>query len=316
MALTEKDMEDLIAKEPEIFIEPGLKLLGRQVYKHGRRFDLLFQDKFERLLLVEIKKGVVTREAVGQILEYYGLPKQEQTAPIELMLIGNVIPSERRIALEHTGVVVKEIPESVFLTALPKDDQPDAAATLDNARREKSPGGSPTMATDDSTIVAIGAVIDPNIQIFYEHYKKEGGLWVGWTYKNIQSVEGQLRRQIERDGYFILYGYQPTKRGGKGKIQWRLRVDDLEVFHERRRFDNPVLPNDPRLHYSKLHYQSIERDDIELSQFFDVVRNRQLTTTDAQRLLSSFIIARSPSETPATPTVAMVTTKSVSLISK
>ena len=124
MDLSEKQMEDLIAGNPERFIKPGLKLIERQAYRSGRRFDLLFQDKFGRLLLVEIKKGLITRDAVGQLMEYYGLLKQNEQVPIELMLIGNIIPAERRSALEHAGVVVKEIPQSVFYREMGVFEQP------------------------------------------------------------------------------------------------------------------------------------------------------------------------------------------------
>jgi RecB family endonuclease NucS len=56
--LLEKNFEDIIARYPEL-IEEGLTLKGRQVTLYGRRMDLLFEDKFKRKLIVELKIGPI-----------------------------------------------------------------------------------------------------------------------------------------------------------------------------------------------------------------------------------------------------------------
>jgi hypothetical protein len=50
-------MEEAIASCPDLFIEPGLSLMRRQIVINGRRPDLLFCDAFSRDLLVEIQSG-------------------------------------------------------------------------------------------------------------------------------------------------------------------------------------------------------------------------------------------------------------------
>ena len=90
-------MEDLIASYPDDFLEPGWKLHQRQGIYEGRRIDLIFKDIHGRTLLVELKRGVVERKHVGQIIEYYGLLKKSGSMTgVELLLIGNNIPHERR----------------------------------------------------------------------------------------------------------------------------------------------------------------------------------------------------------------------------
>lgn len=55
----------------------------------------------------------MSREASGQIAEYYGLLKSENIeSNIELVLCANIIPNERRIFLEAIGISCKEIPEN------------------------------------------------------------------------------------------------------------------------------------------------------------------------------------------------------------
>lgn len=74
--MLEKDIENIIAANPdEIFPSEGYILVGQQVVVEGRRLDILFEDKHKRKVIVEVKRGILTREASGQIAEYYGLLK-------------------------------------------------------------------------------------------------------------------------------------------------------------------------------------------------------------------------------------------------
>ncbi len=109
--MLEKDIENLIAKYPiEFFPKSEFELIGQQ-YKLGNcRADIVFKDKFERFIIIEVKRGILSREASGQIMEYYGRLKQEMpTAIIELILCANNIPNERRIFLEKVGIECKEL---------------------------------------------------------------------------------------------------------------------------------------------------------------------------------------------------------------
>jgi hypothetical protein len=109
--MLEKDIENLIAQHPDdIFPGEGFKLIGQQIIVEGRRLDILFEDKHERQVIVEVKRGILTREASGQIAEYYGLLKNEnKDKSYELILCANVIPKERKTFIETIGVACKEL---------------------------------------------------------------------------------------------------------------------------------------------------------------------------------------------------------------
>ena len=109
--MTEKDIENLIARHPESFFPgEGFALVGQQVQLGRCRVDLIFKDRLKRSIIVEVKKGILSREASGQIIEYYGLLKQEKPNEIiELILCANTIPVERRAFLEGVGIECKEI---------------------------------------------------------------------------------------------------------------------------------------------------------------------------------------------------------------
>lgn len=68
MSLSEGDLEEILASHT-VLIEEGLSLLGTQVSIGNLRVDLLFRDRFGDTLIVELKRGTIRREHVGQIME-------------------------------------------------------------------------------------------------------------------------------------------------------------------------------------------------------------------------------------------------------
>ena len=115
--MLEKDIENLIAFYPEEFFpNSGFKLTGQQVRLGECYADIVFTDKYGRKIIVEVKRGILTREAAGQIIEYYGLLKQQSPSQIvELILCANIIPPERRSFLENTGIECKELGVALIL---------------------------------------------------------------------------------------------------------------------------------------------------------------------------------------------------------
>lgn len=109
--MLEKDIENIIAAHPdEIFPNEGFKLIGQQITVEGRRLDILFEDKHKRKVIIEVKRGILTREASGQIAEYYGLLKNRGIIETyELILCANIIPTERKTFLETIGIDCKEL---------------------------------------------------------------------------------------------------------------------------------------------------------------------------------------------------------------
>lgn len=114
--VSEKMMEDAISGEPQKFLgEEGLRLVARQYSIGSYVFDLLFEDRHGARLIVELQKGTLDRNHTYKILDYYDEYKDKNPkAFIELMVIANRIPHERRRRLESHGISWKEIPEGEF----------------------------------------------------------------------------------------------------------------------------------------------------------------------------------------------------------
>ena len=66
---TELESEELLVANPEM-LEPGLRLVGRQTPTQTGWLDLLAVDTDGRLVVFELKRGMLAREAVTQVLGY------------------------------------------------------------------------------------------------------------------------------------------------------------------------------------------------------------------------------------------------------
>ena len=115
--MKEKDLEDAIAENPEKYLqEKGLSLIARQYRIGSYIFDLLFQDRHGAKLIVEIQKGALDRNHTYKILDYYDEYKEQNPSDfIELMVVANKIPHERRRRLKSLGIAFKEIPIDHFM---------------------------------------------------------------------------------------------------------------------------------------------------------------------------------------------------------
>lgn len=117
MKLLEKDMEDLIVKNPQKYLnEPELKLVSRQYSIGPYRFDLLFQDRHNGKVIVEVQCGTLDRNHTYKILDYFDeYKKRNPSTFIDLIIVANKITQERRDRLNSYGISFFEISESIFL---------------------------------------------------------------------------------------------------------------------------------------------------------------------------------------------------------
>ena len=66
---TEALLEETLVRNPDLLIR-GLKLVGRQTPTEGGPLDLLGVDTDGRLLVFELKRGTLSRDAVAQVVDY------------------------------------------------------------------------------------------------------------------------------------------------------------------------------------------------------------------------------------------------------
>ena len=66
---TEGLLEDILTANPDM-LEDGLQLVGRQTSTTGGPLDLLGVDTDGRLVVYELKRGRLNRDAVAQVIDY------------------------------------------------------------------------------------------------------------------------------------------------------------------------------------------------------------------------------------------------------
>ena len=66
---SEELLEDTLVKNPNLLID-GLTLVGRQMPTEGGPLDLLGVDGDGRLVVFELKRGTLARDAVAQVIDY------------------------------------------------------------------------------------------------------------------------------------------------------------------------------------------------------------------------------------------------------
>lgn len=113
--MNEADMERLLRDYPEEFFGETLRLVSEQESFPSGITDLIFQDDQGDLLVMELKHGTLLREHIAQVIDYLGdVESRYPGKHVELMVVANVIPPQRRTKLERIGVTFKEIPEARF----------------------------------------------------------------------------------------------------------------------------------------------------------------------------------------------------------
>ncbi len=66
---SEQMLEDTLVQNPDLLME-GLKLIGRQTPTEGGPLDLLGVDRDGQLVVFELKRGTLSRDAVAQVIDY------------------------------------------------------------------------------------------------------------------------------------------------------------------------------------------------------------------------------------------------------
>lgn len=169
--MTEKQMEDLLWLYPQELLREPVRQFRRQMRSEVGRLDLVFEEPHGGLLIVEIKKGTVERTAIGQILDYFGAVKMfikgdsEIERAVEMMLVANRIPDERRLVFESHRIECKEIPdfrfqelarEKGYPLAVDADDSAFAARVTEPQLTSRTSPANPRKADAESNLRSEG----------------------------------------------------------------------------------------------------------------------------------------------------------------
>jgi hypothetical protein len=114
VSIAEKNLEDFVVQQLDK-IEPGLRLVKRQLSTPAGRLDLFCQDALGNYVVVELKKSLGTDQVVGQILRYMGWAKEEYP---KNNVRGIVIVGKKDDALRYAIKAVSNIEAKEFTVSI------------------------------------------------------------------------------------------------------------------------------------------------------------------------------------------------------
>ena len=197
--MLEKVFEDVLYKYPAL-IEEGLKVSGRQVNVGGKFVDLLFKDRHGHTLIVELKRGVIKREHVAQLLDYEGHFVSSENPDVRVMLIGNRVPVNLRNALNHHGFEWKEIPVSDLISFLEGENDTEL---LQYVTPDEPSGGEAKTQSAPKKRIKVASDRHPG-------YIRERGIPVAGTGKQAQALQLFLNGTTEEEYKKTLPGYSKS----------------------------------------------------------------------------------------------------------
>jgi hypothetical protein len=202
MKILEKTFEDILCKYPEI-IEEGLILKGRQITKFGRRIDILFKDKFNRELLVELKSGPIKDEHIGQILSYEGMLLSADDPTIRIMLIGTRVPPNLQRSLDHHGIIWKEITYAKLESFIKAKNDEEFLSFFDSQEDDYKSGGRNIKETEISVSANMtdSKYFDSNLESYFISFKNSE------VYKSFKKNTLNARKENEEEARLILEKY-------------------------------------------------------------------------------------------------------------
>ncbi|WP_043804500.1 endonuclease NucS [Deinococcus gobiensis] len=121
---SEAQMQQTLAEHPEL-IEPGLRVLNRELMVESGGIDLYAQDAQGRYVVVELKRGRATQHAVSQLARYVRSVEQKlgKRAVVRGILAAPSITTPARLELESRGLEFREV------SALPSATAPVGSAS-------------------------------------------------------------------------------------------------------------------------------------------------------------------------------------------
>lgn len=105
---SEAEMQQALARDPEV-IEPGLTLVDREVPTGVGGIDLYARDAQGRLVVVELKRGKATQEAVHQLNRYVQTVSEQVGQPVRGILAAPSVSRPALMQLEHLGLEFREV---------------------------------------------------------------------------------------------------------------------------------------------------------------------------------------------------------------
>ena len=168
--MTEREMEDLIASHfAEFFPRRLLTLKGRQgVFSGIGRYDLLFEDHFKNILVMELKSVPAKLEVGEQLVKYKQALEEKGQKNVIMWLVAPIVPKHVADFLDRFGVEHTEIHEAEFRQIAARHHYLFATESLPPKPNSPTPALVANVKTSDREASFHEAMIE-----IYERAKRE-----------------------------------------------------------------------------------------------------------------------------------------------
>jgi Endonuclease NucS len=209
--MTEREMEDLIAAYPDDFFpHKEFRLKGRQQSFSGMgRFDLLFTDRFQTNILMELKAVPAKYEVATQLAKYKDELFSWGERNILMWLVAPSISHSVREFLDRIGIEYSEIHEPEFRSvAARRGVAPNSTAMPKQIDHSVKP--TETKSKAPSRAKSEGAKSQRSTKVIYESFKA-------------LMETAVLPQHAQNPSHFRLDG---RSSGSNGKEAFRFRHND------------------------------------------------------------------------------------------
>jgi hypothetical protein len=135
--MTEMEMEGILWNWPQEILKEPLTRFVRQLRCSGGRLDVSFKDHLQRLLVVELKQGLLPLKAIDQVISYRDSMRERfPSVEVRCIVVANDIPESCWRRCEEVGVEWREVREVEFREIA--DEAASALSSTSGASRSKS----------------------------------------------------------------------------------------------------------------------------------------------------------------------------------
>jgi hypothetical protein len=233
--ISEWEMEELLAGYPEEFFPRRvLHLRNRQQPFAGvGRFDLLFQDQFDRNILMELKARPAKVDVADQLVKYKEALEEQGEKNVIMWLIALLIPKTVADFLDRFGVEHTEIHEAEFRQVgsrhafvFKSDSGEKPAITETPTTKARWRADSRPVAKASSWSIAGTRSSDGSPEEFLQRCDSEGRAFFSALFERIKSLGTKARLTWNHESGFSLQFQFP--RLGFAEMVWGFPLTNLQ----------------------------------------------------------------------------------------
>jgi Endonuclease NucS len=215
--MIERGMEDLICAYPEEFFDRPLTFVDRQrIFPGVGKFDVLFSDRFENQILMELKAVTAKSGDADQLVRYQEALIANGHRNIILWLVAPMIPKQTTDFLDRYGIEHSVIHEARYRQVAERHDYKFATEIREiDQNRSEGKSGAERPPTTSGFSFSTTAKKTGDEKDFLKRCDEEGKLFFSPLFERQRASTGKTKITWDHESgfslqfYFARFGYVP-----------------------------------------------------------------------------------------------------------